>query len=181
MPTKQKAAIARRRKTADEAGTSRSAEADESTKTYRVRPNNTVTLADPDNEGGTIVYEGGEEVELTEAQAKGMPWAVDSGERRRSGQTSRLKQRIKELETELALAREGGAAKPKEDDPELEAAEESIAMRGDNFIARGEPEIAKVPPDVVASHEKAMAAADFGPDAVEGDDEPPTPAGQDKD
>jgi len=123
------------------------------------------------------VYEAGEEVDLTEEQAKAIPHAVDSGDRRRSGQTSRLKKRIAELEAELEAAKT--PPKKAEDDPELEAAEESIALRGDNFAARGEPEAGKVPPEVADAHEKALAVAEFGPDAEDSDDEPHVPAGQD--
>jgi hypothetical protein len=141
------------------------------TKTYRVKAGQTVQGGDPDNEGQLITYGEGDEVELTEKEAAAIPWAVESGDRReRGGQTSRLKQRISDLEAEIKrLNGDDKARRSAANDPKRAEAIESLKARGDNFIGRGEPEAGKVPPDVLDAHDAAVLRGEMG--ETETDDE----------
>lgn len=133
-------------------------------KKFRVRPGQTVTLGE-DREDGTVMvsYSAGEEVELTDSQAKAMPWAVDIGERRaRSGQPSRMKARMLELEAENNRLKAEAKARTKKDDAGRKQAQESLLARGDNFIGRGEPQAGSVPAEVLDDHDRRLMADEFG-------------------
>lgn len=173
---KRTAATPRRGSDEDRADRRAAAE-DAPKKAYRVRAGQTVTVGDPENEGSTITYAAGEEVELTDAEAKAMPWAVDTGERRaRTGQNSRLKSRVKELEAEIERLKGNVEDQRKaKKDPGRQAAAESLKARGDNFMARNEPQIGSVPPDALDAHDRAVLAEEMGGDGdggpLESDDE----------
>lgn len=142
-------------------------------KTYRVRPDNTITTAIPDGDGGQTlkVFGPGETVELSDADAAKMPYALDVAERRsaRDGQTSRLKKRIAELEAELERQKEQAktAGKPDKNRP---AAVESILARGDNHAGRGEPHFGSVPAADVeaweAGRDRSGFVGDEGPEVT---------------
>lgn len=140
---------------------------------YRVKPGQSITLGETDDNGEPVqrVYRAGAEVSLTEEQAKAMPWAVEKGDRRsRSGQTSRLSKRVKELEAEIERLQADSKTRSKED-PHREAAISSLKARGDNFIGRGEPQIGSVPPEAADLHDRALAEAEFGRNTLKSDDE----------
>lgn len=133
------------------------------TTTFRVRPGNTVTTVEEDAEGNrrTVIYSAGETVDLSAADAEAMSWAIEAGERRKSGQTSRLKRQIDLLKQQIEDQRRLMAASK---DPELQKAAESMRERGDNYIAKGEPTPGGVPASVIDAHERQLQADDFGLD-----------------
>jgi hypothetical protein len=103
---------------------------------------------------------------LTEAQAAAIPWAVETGERRRPGQQARLKRQIDRLnqqvrEQEELLRRAG------KKDPELQKAIESIRARGDNYIARNEPDPNGAPRDVLDAFDGDIIGPDPDVDPAE--------------
>jgi hypothetical protein len=123
----------------------------ETKKAYRVAVGHTVkhgTRGD-DGERSSKTFKAGEELELTEAEAKRLGPAVESGDRRkgRDGQTTRLQRRIDEQQAEIDRLRGLLDAPKQEDDPGREDAIQSLRDRGDNFEARGEPD-----PQRVAAH-----------------------------
>lgn len=140
--------------------------------TYRVRAGHHVTVGEVNADGENVTkgFGPGEEVELTDEQAKAMPWAVESGERRRSGQTSRLKAKIADLEGQLKAKEEADKNKDAgKKDPGLAEAEASLRARGDNFMARGEPEVGKVPRDVEENFDGGIDdGSDIDPDDAAG-------------
>jgi hypothetical protein len=85
-------------------------------KKFRVKPGQSVTLAEG-SDGATRTYAEGEEVSISEEDAARIPWAVETGERRRGGQTSRLKKRIEELEAQLRQKEQEAKAGTKKGDP----------------------------------------------------------------
>lgn len=137
----------------------------ETKKKYRVKPGNTITVNEPDADGKAKlrVIEAGEEVSLTEEQAAGAPHALEVAERRRSrndGQLTRAEKEIARLKAEIETLKQG--PKDPREDPEYDNAVASLRKRGDNFMARGEPEIGKVPPSVIDDHDRAIARAESG-------------------
>lgn len=133
---------------------------------YRVKAGQTVTVGE-DRDGDTVMvsYGAGEEVELSDAQAKSMPWAVETGERRtRAGQPSRMKQQIEQLKAENERLKKEAKANAKKDDPGREQARQSLLARGDNHIGRGEPQVGSVPAEVADAHDRALLNAELGLD-----------------
>jgi cell division protein FtsB len=145
---------------------------DEKTSPYRVKAGQSVTIGETDDAGEPTqrTYRAGEQVQLTEKQAREMPWAVDTAERRkRSGQTSRLQKKVEQLEEQIERLKKGP---PKiKDDPLRENAIESLRQRGDNFSARGEPQYGSVPADAIDAYERGQIREEYGIEDAESDDE----------
>lgn len=145
-----------------------SARDDAQRKSFMVAPGHTVTTRESvDGKMSDVIYEPGDEIELHPDEAKKMKSAIIFEDRRkgsRPGQVSRLKSQIEELQKQLAEAK--SAPKHPEDDPEYDKMIESIENRGDNFEARGEPAVGKVPQELIDRHEREAIAADFGGEVV---------------
>lgn len=124
----------------------------EKTSTFRVRSGHTVNH---DN----VMYGPGDEVDLTDKEAQSMPWAVESGDRRRPGQTSRMQKRIKDLQREIEELRSAGkpgAKRSRQAEEDHDAAVESIRQRGDAHAARGEPHFGQVPIEVEERYQRGQ-------------------------
>jgi hypothetical protein len=134
---------------------------------YRVRPGQTVQHADTEDGENVVIYGEGEEVDLTEAEAQAMPWAVELPDEkkspRRSGQVSRLKRELQAKQQEMdRLKEENERLKNPDKDPNRKKAVESLLARGDNFIGRGEPDPDRVPREVVDAHDRRVLAEELG-------------------
>ncbi len=120
---------------------------------YRVKPGHSVTVAtDEDDQFGLRrqqTYTEGQEVELTKDEFASAAHAVEKGERR-SGQTNRLKRQIERLEAQIKEQNELLKRAGKKD-PEIENALKSIRQRGDNYMARGEPDPIRASSDALAA------------------------------
>lgn len=132
------------------------------TKTYVVKPGQTVQHGGGD--GGITTYVEGETLELSAKDADAMPWAVElEGSRARSGQTSRLKRQITDLQARIReLQADNDALSRGSDDPGLQEAKASIIGRADNFAARGEPTIGGVPNATMEAADRAFVADELG-------------------
>jgi hypothetical protein len=153
---------AKTRRAAADDGTA--AESKDTLKTYRVRPGNSLTLGEQGDDGNVMVtYGPGEEIEMSVADAEARPWCVEAVDtkKERPGQTSRLKKQVADLQKQIKelTSKQEAAGK---DDPGRKDAIASLIARGDNFIGRGEPEVGKVPPDVVDAHEAGLLQAEVG-------------------
>lgn len=137
---------------------------------FRVKPNHTITTSEVDDQGDrhSVVYKAGETVKLSAKEAEEYTWALESSERRKTGQTSRLKRQVLALQQQVDDMQ---ARMRASSDPELQAAAESMQNRGDNYIAKGEPTPGGVPAAVVDAYENRLAAADFDIDFPENGDD----------
>lgn len=148
-------------------------ERDEKKSTYRVAPGHTITARqDIDGEMRDVIFEAGEEIEVSEAEVAKSPHAFVKQERRRArdGQVSRLKAQYDALKRENEDLKARLNAK---DDPEFENAAESLKARGDNHIGRGEPTPFGVPSDLLDAADRRIALAEAGLDETSADDDAP--------
>lgn len=137
---------------------------DEKRTKYRIAPGHTITTREEiSGEMQDVVYEAGEEIEISESELAKSPNAFLKSERRRSrdGQMSRLRQQVEQLQRENKDLK---ARKNAKNDPEFENATESLKARGDNYIGRGEPNPFGVPSSVLDEADRAIAMREAGLD-----------------
>lgn len=156
------------------------------TSKYYVLPGQTVILGgqDEDNPQAVQTFTEGDEIELTEEQAEGMPHAVGevTSKKKVTARDKAIDRRRAELEAQLAdLDRQAGprkgsraGARAAKDDAALEDALASIKNRADN-PANGLPSYGKIPQADADAFDRGLTAAAVR--SLRGDDVADPPSG----